>query len=224
MKESRSTARRIEIIEIATRLFLENGFAGTSMSAVANSCGITKASLYHHFPGKDDLFAACITRGYSSALVDLEALVKASDIEPIEKLERAICALYESIIASPVGRMSPLIAEVSRTFPGVAKAFHEDYIAPQQALLGRILDEGTKAGQFHHLDREVIFHIVFGPIVTLSLSREMFASFDDLDDHFPIERLRAGHAQLIRSWLSEGVREEHLKGCGAYLARERQQG
>ncbi|MFQ6546807.1 TetR/AcrR family transcriptional regulator [Aestuariibius sp. 2305UL40-4] len=200
-KESTSTARRIEIVEIATSLFLENGFAGTSMSAVANACGVTKASLYHHFPGKDDLFAACITRGYASALDDLEALVETSELKPIEKLERAISTLYDSIVASPVGRMSPLIAEVSRTFPSVAQAFHQDYLIPQQALLGRILDEGTDTGQLRHLDREVFFHIVFGPIVTLSLSREMFATFDDLDEHFPVERLKEGHSELIATWL-----------------------
>ena len=201
-KEPTLTARREEILDLTTELFLKNGFAGTSMSAVAKACGITKASLYHHFPGKDDLFAACVTHGYASALDDLNKLVKRPDVDARAKLETALDQLYDSIITSPVGRMSPLIAEVSRTFPNVAHAFHEEYIEPQRRLIGEILDEGLASGTFRDIDREVFFHIVFGPIVTLSLTREMFATFDDLEEHFPIEKLQSGHRGLVMNWVS----------------------
>ncbi len=201
MKESAGTTRRVEIIEITTGLFLENGFSGTSMAAVAKACDISKASLYHHFPGKDELFAACVTHGYATALDDLKRLVERTDIGATEKLTQALERFYSSMIASPVGRMSPLIAEVSRTFPGVARAFHSEYIAPQYALLGRILDEGVAEGQFSDLDRDIFYHMVFGPIVTLSLSREMFATFEDLDAHFPVEKLKDGHIRLLLDWV-----------------------
>jgi AcrR family transcriptional regulator len=201
MKETSTRTRRYEIVEATTDLFLENGFAGTSMSAVAKACGITKASLYHHFPGKDDLFAACITKGYASALDDLATLVERSDLAPNEKLGIAIDRLYDRTIASPVGRMSPLIAEVSRAFPNVARAFHSEYIDPQRKLIGQILDQGTETGAFREIDRELFFHVLFGPIVTLSLSRQMFASFEDLDDHFPVDALRQGHKDLILNWM-----------------------
>lgn len=203
MKENYTSARREEIVGVTTELFLKNGFAGTSMSAVAKACGITKASLYHHFPGKDDLFTACVTHGYASALDELSTLVDSPDLGPGEKLERAIDLLYDSIIASPVGRMSPLIAEVSRTFPTVARAFHTEYINPQRKLISNILDQGIAAGAFAEMDRDVFFHILFGPIVTLSLSREMFASFDDLDEHFPVNALKQGHKEQIANWMRQ---------------------
>ncbi|MEM9250020.1 MAG: TetR/AcrR family transcriptional regulator [Pseudomonadota bacterium] len=62
-QESSTKRRRDEILDSTTELFLKKGFSGTSMSAVAKACGIKKARLYHHFPGKDDLFAACVTHG-----------------------------------------------------------------------------------------------------------------------------------------------------------------
>ena len=201
MEDSKTTDRKIEIIEATTELFLENGFSGTSMSAVAKACGITKATLYHHFPGKDDLFAACVTNGYAVAQDDLKCLVVRKDLSATEKLDQAMQRLYESSVSSPVGRMSPLIAEVSRTFPTVARAFHQDYIVPQRALSGQILDEGQQKGEFQEVDRDLFFHLVFGPIVTLSLSREMFATFDDLDRHFPLAQLNDGHRAMILSWL-----------------------
>ena len=52
-------------------------------------------------------------------------------------------------------------------------------------------------GVFSPQDFDVFHHLVFGPIVTLSLTREMFAQFDDLDDHFPTEKLKLGHLKNI---------------------------
>lgn len=190
-------ARRTEIVKVATGLFLENGFAATSMAMVANAAGLTKASLYHHFPGKDDLFAACVTDGYAAELSRLRDVAADGDPSPPEKMRAALDALYDSMMCTSVGRMSPLIAEVSRTFPTVARSFHDDYIAPQHAMLASLIDEGVATGCFVDVDRQVFLHLVFGPIVTLSLSREMFATFDDLDRHFPIKSLRDGHIDTM---------------------------
>ncbi len=185
--------RREEIMRISTRLFLENGFAGTSMSKVAAACDMTKASLYHHFSGKDALFSACVTHGYAPALDHLRTLENDPTLHPAERLRAVIKVLYETTIHSEVGQMSPLIAEVSRAFPNVARSFHGDYIAPQQAIVWRIVEDGIQKKALRAVDQKAFFHLLFGPIVTLSLSREMFTSFDDLDDHFPVEVLRDAH-------------------------------
>lgn len=47
---------RSSILEAARRLFLEHGFAGTSMSEVAKASGVTKSLIHHHFGTKDALW------------------------------------------------------------------------------------------------------------------------------------------------------------------------
>lgn len=192
---------RARIIRATTDLFLEKGFAGTSMSAIAKASDMTKASLYYHFSGKEDLFIACVTHGYSAALDALKAIVADTSLTSEQKLRAAIEALYGTTITSPVGRMSPLIAEVSRAFPKVARSFHTDYIEPQRALLWQIVEDGVAEGVFAPFDQNQFFHVAFGPMVTLSLSREMFATFDDLDKHFPVDELRDGHAEVLLQML-----------------------
>ncbi|MCC1495046.1 TetR/AcrR family transcriptional regulator [Cognatishimia sp. F0-27] len=193
--------RRVQIISRSTDLFLEQGFAGTSMSMIAKRCGITKASLYHHFNGKDELFVACVTSGYQRALDALTEIIAQADRPAGQKLAEAMTVLYDITISSSVGRMSPLIAEVSRTFPNVARSFHSEYIAPQQDLVWNLIEAGQASGEFKDLDRGLLFHMLFGPIVTLSLSREMFSTFDDLDEHFPVGHLRDGHLNVILGML-----------------------
>jgi AcrR family transcriptional regulator len=61
------TDRRI--LEAATELFSEKGYHGTSMREVAAAVGIRAASLYNHYPGKEDLLVR-IAAGVMEELLD----------------------------------------------------------------------------------------------------------------------------------------------------------
>ena len=56
----RGRATRAHVIEVATRLFAEHGYEGTSIEAVQAGSGVSRGSLYHHFPGKEALFWAVL--------------------------------------------------------------------------------------------------------------------------------------------------------------------
>jgi TetR/AcrR family transcriptional regulator len=56
-----STAERI--LDAAEELFSERGFAGTAVRDIAARCGLNPASLYNHFPGKQDIYEAVLERG-----------------------------------------------------------------------------------------------------------------------------------------------------------------
>ena len=49
---------RDRIIHVARQLFTERGFADVSMQQIADAAGLRKASIYHHFPSKVELFVA----------------------------------------------------------------------------------------------------------------------------------------------------------------------
>ena len=54
-RAQQAQAMRHKISEEALRLFAKQGFAGTSIQAVADSVGISKQALMHHFPSKQRL-------------------------------------------------------------------------------------------------------------------------------------------------------------------------
>ncbi len=54
----RGQATRAHLIEVATRLFATHGYDGTSIEAVLAESGVSRGSLYHHFPGKEALYLA----------------------------------------------------------------------------------------------------------------------------------------------------------------------
>lgn len=55
---ARGTATRKALISAARDLFGAQGFADTSLDDVVEAAQVTKGALYHHFRGKEDLFAA----------------------------------------------------------------------------------------------------------------------------------------------------------------------
>lgn len=55
---SRGEQTRLQIIEAAYQLFLEQGYHGTSMRQIARRAGIALGGTYNHFSGKEEIFEA----------------------------------------------------------------------------------------------------------------------------------------------------------------------
>ena len=66
---------RQKVLDAAARLFRDRGYAGTTMRAVAGRCGIRAASLYHHFPSKDDILAEVFDYGVRRVAAAVRAAV-----------------------------------------------------------------------------------------------------------------------------------------------------
>ena len=59
-RAAQGRATRGQLIEVATGLFAEHGYEGTSIEAVLTAAGVSRGALYHHFAGKEALFKAVL--------------------------------------------------------------------------------------------------------------------------------------------------------------------
>ena len=73
-REQMHLAREDAIIAAVNRLLAEKGFDAMTVDEVAAEVGIAKASLYKHFPSKEDLAAAAMVRVMQRALAFLDGL------------------------------------------------------------------------------------------------------------------------------------------------------
>ena len=72
--------RRPQVLDAALELFLEHGYEGTSMEAVARAAGVTKPVVYACFAGKDELFRALLDREEERILAEIQAAFADTDL------------------------------------------------------------------------------------------------------------------------------------------------
>jgi AcrR family transcriptional regulator len=61
-RAARVEANRGEVLAAARRVFLERGYAGATLDAIADAAGFSKGVVYSQFGGKADLFLALLER------------------------------------------------------------------------------------------------------------------------------------------------------------------
>ncbi len=102
----RSSARtRQRILEAAYRLFYRQGFLRSGVDAVAEAAGVTKRTLYNHFPSKDALIAAVLTERAGMAEAEMRAWSGTNRPDP-ETLVRGLFAGLRTWAAMPEWRGS----------------------------------------------------------------------------------------------------------------------
>ena len=88
---ARGEATRGQLIAIATRMFAEHGYEDTSIEAVLREAGVSRGSLYHHFPSKEALFEAVAE--------EVETSVGAQTVAAASESEGAVEALRAGFVA-----------------------------------------------------------------------------------------------------------------------------
>jgi AcrR family transcriptional regulator len=95
--------RRPLVLDAAFDLFLERGYEGTSMEAVADAAGVTKPVVYACFSSKEELFEALLRREEARLLDEIQrSLPPDSDVDdPEPLLVEGLTAFLRAVAASP---------------------------------------------------------------------------------------------------------------------------
>ena len=155
------------ILEVATALFLGDGFGTTSIEAVAKRAGISKRTFYHRFRGKEVLFEAVVRRLIARWTPPFDvALFEAPSLaETLRRLAEHILGVALTPEALALHRM--VIAEATR-FPGLARILHELGAAAGIERIARVLEQRIAGGELRPIDPEFaaeqfILMVVSGP-------------------------------------------------------------
>ena len=90
------------MLDAALELFLEHGYQGTSMDAIARAAGVTKPVVYACFPGKDQLFRALLAREEERILGEVQGAFEGADLsDPEATLIEGFTGFLRAVAASP---------------------------------------------------------------------------------------------------------------------------
>lgn len=83
-RQQYSATTKRALVDVATKLFTEQGYAATSLDAIVSGARVTKGALYHHFSGKQAVFEAVFERIESEASKRIRKALKKSN-DPWDK-------------------------------------------------------------------------------------------------------------------------------------------
>lgn len=157
MTGTRNTRERIR--SEAAALFSEYGFNGTSMAELASAVGITKSSLYHHFPSKQALLSEIIELTVNR-VTPLVQEVADMDLPAEERLRRVII-LHTVEAIRDQDAIACFIEEGRYLEPG----FMATHVANRDAyeqVFRRLFEEGIASGEFIRQDVGIAVKAVLG--------------------------------------------------------------
>lgn len=153
-REASRLARREAILEIARDVFLERGFAGTSMSEIAQLVGGSKATFWSYFSSKETLFGAVVERATDELNRVLEGSFRAG--ADLHQTLSDFAIRFTTELTSPFAiRFVRLVAAELERFPSLGPVFYEDGMYRIVERLSRYLKDEMASGRLRKDDSQL---------------------------------------------------------------------
>ncbi|MFD7460538.1 MULTISPECIES: TetR/AcrR family transcriptional regulator [unclassified Streptomyces] len=195
--DSRSARKHQAILDAATTVFLNKGYAGTSMDDIAKLAAVSKQTVYKHFADKEKLFAEIVlaTTDRIDAMVDLVADVPA-DAEGLEENLTRLARQFLAALTQPqVIQLRRLIIANADTFPELGAAWYEQGFERVLATLAATFQRLTDQGLLKTDDPMLAAHHFAGLLLWIPVNQAMFhggAQHSEADlDRYAVGGIRA---------------------------------
>jgi len=154
-KQREELMKKSDILEAAKKLFAEKGFSLTTVDEIAKESAFSKATIYHYFKSKGEIFMEIIKKEHQKVMDKIESIVN-SEKKCEEKIKAVISYWLEtydlnrsflSIFFSPEERQK-IQREIGKNFINLMMGEREKY----RKQVGKIFAEGIKEGRFRKFD------------------------------------------------------------------------
>lgn len=181
-RRRRKAERPTEILEAAFEEFSRNGYAATTLDAVAQRAGVTKGTIYVYFENKEHLFISMMRELTKPTMDSVLDMFERHEGSTADLLREQFGFIYRNIVDDSrrreVARM--LIAEAPR-FPELTDRYHEEINRPCVALLERTIQRGIARGEIRPSAVLKCPKVIIAPIALVDLWLMMFADRHPLD-------------------------------------------
>ncbi len=177
-REREKLTRKAEMLEVAQKLFIQNGYENTSMDDIAKEAQFTKRTLYQYFLNKEDLFYAVVLMFSKQLNAKYENSFK-SKKTALEKFQSSVFHYYQFSRENP--EIFRLINYIPPTRPDGEVPPHRQELHrfhnESFLMYTRLVEEGKKDGSISQaLDAKKAAH--FAVVTTISYLNTMSRTND----------------------------------------------
>jgi AcrR family transcriptional regulator len=191
----RKEARPAELVAAALELFVERGFAATTLAQVARRAGVTKGTIYLYFAGKAALFKAVVRETIVPVIARGEQLAAEHRGSAADLLRRLLRGWWEVIGESPLSGIPKLVMAEAGNFPALARFYYDEVISRGHRLVARALERGIASGEFRPLDVKLAVRLAIAPLLHAANWRHSFARCTG--EQLDVQRYLAQHTDIF---------------------------
>lgn len=190
---------RVRILDEATDLFGRRGVEAVSLDVIASEVGVAKQTLLYWFPSKDDLVGAVLAAATAELTVGVEAAIRASGEDPLDRIEAVVRAVFRSAVRRPA--LLGLVREVNR----LATPAGDRFVAELQPLVARAIDylgAEMSAGRLRRGDPRLVAALAYTTVTGLATEPEALRAVGWEPTVAELRRLRAELLAFLRAALA----------------------
>ncbi len=164
-----------QIIEKFIELFRRYGVKNITMDELCSQLGISKKTLYKHFPSKKELLKESARYFTKTRIRKIRNLVEQAP-DGVEALFKVVLFILQE-----VKQVNPaLLYEIQKYYPEAHKVFEENFDAPLQKIMEKIIRQGKKEGFFReNINEEIVSHIyIVSKQAILEIKYNLLAKFE----------------------------------------------
>jgi TetR/AcrR family transcriptional regulator len=170
MRHSVEPGTRERILAVAEATLGECGYHGTRLHEIARRVGIQKASLFHYFTSKEELYRAVLEAGVGETEQTIRRALEAEDA-PLQKV-RALIGAYVHLVAAHPERTKIFLRQSLGDAPSAYQASDAQRLL--QAVAAFIAD-GQRAKVFAPIDPLALVLAVVGMVAFFFTSAPVLA-------------------------------------------------
>ena len=141
--------RQKQILDVATEVFSERGFANTDVDEIAKLAKLGKGTVYRYFRNKKNLFLSVVDKGIDT-LKDFVLEEMAKEKEPLDKIKKAI-ETYLRFFEKHSNLIGILIHEQSEFQKRIQKRYFDQYYEHINKMED-VFRQGIVKGQIKKID------------------------------------------------------------------------
>ena len=145
---------RRDILEFALRQFNERGYAAVSVEEIAAAAGVTKATLYYHFPGKPEIFVESIRHLAAKIHGMVEGIFSQTDLSVTERLTR-IVHTRRGLFATMTFKEGMKAEAQQHLTPEQEARIHSSFVQVHR-MFRDLMAEGVESGELRSLNPDIL--------------------------------------------------------------------
>jgi AcrR family transcriptional regulator len=172
---------RQEILEVATREFADQGYAGARVDEIAARTRTTKRMIYYYFGGKEQLFVEVLEQAYA-AIRRAEQTIDVDHLEPTAAIRRLAELTFDHHEAHPDFIRLVSIENIHRAEHISDRDDFAGLNSPVIELIDAILERGRREGAFTREVDGVDLHMIISSFCVFRVAnRHTFGAIFDRD-------------------------------------------